>query len=62
MITIKIMNTKKLVEREKGRLISKLAPLFIDIQQEVEKRVVEELEKVFQDKEIEVVIKIVKEA
>lgn len=61
MIRIKIMNAKKLVAREKGRLISKLAPLFIDVQHEVEKRVVEELKKVFQEKEIEVEIEIVNE-
>ncbi|MCU0644350.1 MAG: hypothetical protein MUC94_08805 [bacterium] len=62
MITIKILNANKLVEKEKGRLISKIAPIFVNLEKAVEKRIAEKLMDAFQEKEIEAVIEIVSES
>ena len=42
MITIHIENAEKIVKQEKGFLVSKLAPYFIDIQAKVEQAIAEE--------------------
>ena len=61
MITIKILNVNKLVEKEKGRFIAKFAPYFMNVEKAVEKRIVEELKNAFQEREVDAVIDIVPE-
>jgi len=62
MITIKIRNVNKLVEKEKGRLISKIAPIFMNIEKVVEQRIADELKKAFAEKGVDAAIEIVTES
>ncbi len=52
MIKIKIHNIHEIVEQEKGRLVSKLAPFLVDVERKVEETIVEQLEDVFLSKNI----------
>jgi hypothetical protein len=61
MIKIKIHNIQEIVEQEKGRLVSRLAPLLIDVERKVEETIVEQLKDVFQSKNIKASIIIEKE-
>lgn len=61
MITIKITNPSDLVKREKGRIIAKFAPLFIDIQAKVEEVIAEEIRKAFKQNKIDAQISVISE-
>lgn len=61
MITIKITNTREIVERERNWFIAKLAPYFIDLQSRVEKEIAKELEKSLQERNIQTIISVVKD-
>ena len=61
MITIKILNPKEVLENERHWLVSKFAPLFVDVKRQVEKAVVAELQQVFRERGIEAEIRIVKD-
>jgi len=61
MITIKILNPKQIIENEKHWLISRFAPLFVDVKTQVEKAVVAELQQVFRERGIEAEIRVVKD-
>lgn len=58
MITIKIENARDIVEQEKGRLVSRVAPLFMNVEKKVEQMIVAELAKVFVERNIEARIEI----
>ena len=61
MITIRILNTKQIVEDEKGKLVSKIAPFFTNLETKVEEEIVRQIRKVFEERNIEAEISIVKE-
>lgn len=44
MIAIRILNSREVVRSRKGWFLAKFAPLFTDIEKEVEKVVVQELQ------------------
>lgn len=53
MIKIKILNPHEIVAREKGRLVSRMAPFFINIEAMVEAEIVRQLKEVFRARQIE---------
>ncbi len=59
MITIKILNAREVIENEKGAVISRLAPFFVDINARVEEEIVRQLKEVFAERNIRAVISIV---
>ena len=59
MIKIKIKNSAKIVQKERGKLISMMGR-FLDFEILVERKVVEEIEKTFMEKGIEAEITIEK--
>lgn len=59
MITIKILNAREIVENEKGAVVSRLAPFFVDINSRVEEEIVRQLEEVFAERNIRAIISIV---
>ena len=61
MITIKITNHKEIVKNERNWLLSKIAPLFVDVESRVEEALVEQLKEVFKEQNIQAVIEIVPE-
>lgn len=61
MITIKITNVKEIVKSHKGWVASRFGHLFLDLEKEVEKRVVEQLQAVFEEKNIQAEIEILSE-
>lgn len=61
MIVIKITNARDIVRGKKGRFISNIAPLFVDLETKVEEAIVRQIEDVFKKNNIEAVITIVKE-
>lgn len=61
MITIKIKNTQKIVEREKGVFVARLASHFINLQQRVEEIVLDEIKKALEARGVEAEISIVDE-
>ena len=44
MIAIRILNSREVVRSRKGWLLAKFAPIFTDVEKEVEKVVVQELQ------------------
>ena len=61
MITIKITNAQQIVERERNWFVSKVAPLFIDIQSTIEKKIAKEIEKSLVERKIQAVVSVVEE-
>ena len=61
MITIRILNAREVVEKEKGKLVSRIAPFFTDLDRRVEEEIVKELKKSFAERNIDVEIEIVRE-
>lgn len=61
MIKIKIKNHKQIVANERSWLISKIAPIFVDLEQRVEEAIVHEIQEVFDRKNIKALIHIVRE-
>ncbi|MFQ5583044.1 MAG: hypothetical protein ACE5GL_01245 [Calditrichia bacterium] len=61
MIKIKIKNHKQIVASERSWLISKIAPIFVDLEQRVEEAIVQEIKNVFERKDIEAQFHIVRE-
>ena len=61
LITIKIKNTQKIVEREKGVFVAHLASHFINLQQRVEEIVLDEIKKALEARGVEAEISIVDE-
>lgn len=61
MITIKIKNAHKIVEREKNWLIAKVAPHFIDVQQKVDETIADEIKKTLRQRGIDAEVEIVPE-
>jgi len=61
MITIKITNAQEIVERERNWFVAKLAPYFIDVQNRVEEEIAEEIKKSLQEKNIQVMVSVVKD-
>ncbi len=59
MITIRIENAEEIVKQEKGFLVSKLAPYFIDIQAKVEQAIAEEIRTALQEKNVEAEVVVV---
>jgi hypothetical protein len=59
MIKIKIKNSARIVQKERGKLISMMGR-FLDFEILVERKVVEEIEKTFMEKGIEAEITIEK--
>ncbi|RMG31724.1 MAG: hypothetical protein D6732_14395 [Methanobacteriota archaeon] len=58
MITIKILNHREIIEREKGMLISRLAPIFVDISSKVEEEIARQIQQVFEEKQIQAEISV----
>lgn len=61
MIIIRVKNVQEIVARRKGRLLSKIAPWFVDVERRVEEEIVRQLQAVFDEQDIRAVIKVVKE-
>jgi hypothetical protein len=61
MITIKILNAREIVARERSWLIAKLAPYFIDMQTRVEQEIAEEIKRSLQKQNIQAVVSVVKD-
>ncbi|KAA3616570.1 MAG: hypothetical protein DWQ05_12635 [Calditrichaeota bacterium] len=61
MIKIKIQNIDEIVQQEKSWLVSKVAPLVVDVERKVEEAIVKQLEEVFLEKNIIAEIRIEKE-
>jgi len=61
MIVIKVLNAEEVVSRERGRLLSKLAPLFVDVERRVEQEIVKQLQTVFEERRIQTDISIVED-
>ena len=61
MITIRILNTREIVENEKGKLVSKIAPFFTDLERKVEEEIVKELQKSLAERNVIAEISIVRE-
>lgn len=59
MIQIKIKNHREIVRKERSRLVSTLAPFFVDIEQRVEEEIVKQIQQVFQTRGIEADFEIV---
>ncbi len=59
MITIKIENAREIVANERGRLVSKLAPFFVNLERKVEQEIVNELKRVFEEKKVKARINII---
>jgi D-lyxose ketol-isomerase len=59
MITIKILNAREIVEREKGRLMTRLAGKFIDLELKVEEELVKRLQAELEKQQIQAEIRIV---
>lgn len=53
MIVIEVTNISEIVEREKGILLAKLAPYLADVEAEVEKRIVDEIQASFRERGIQ---------
>jgi hypothetical protein len=61
MITIRILNARQIVEKEKGKLVSRIAPYFVDLETRVEEEIAEQLKKVFEERNIRAEILITRE-
>lgn len=59
MITIKITNSREIVATEKGRLVSHIAPLFVNLERKVEEEIVREIDRIFRERNIQAIITIV---
>ncbi len=59
MIVIKVLNAEEVIARERGRLLSKLAPFFVDVERRVEEEIVKQLQAVFEERRIQTNISIV---
>ena len=59
MITIKILNAPEVVRNRKGRLLAKLGAIFVNLEREVEKEVVDQITDVFRENGIDACIQIV---
>jgi len=59
MIQIKIKNHRQILRKERSRLVSTLAPFFVDVQQRVEEEIVSEIQQVFESRGIEADFEIV---
>lgn len=59
MIQIKINNHREIVRKERSRLVSTLAPFFVDIEQRVEEEIVKQIEQVFKTRGIKADFEIV---
>ncbi len=59
MIIIKILNAREIIEKEKGAVVSRIAPFFVDINSKVEEEIVRQLEAVFAERNIRAVISVV---
>ncbi len=59
MITIKILNAREIVEREKGRLMTRLAGKFIDLELKVEEELVKRLQAELEKQQVRAEIRIV---
>jgi len=59
MIRIKIKNHREIVRKERSRLVSALAPFFVDVEQRVEEEIVKQIEQVFKTRGIEADFEIV---
>ncbi len=59
MITIRILNAREIVEREKGRLMTRLAGKFIDLELKVEEELVKRLQAELEKQQIQAEIRIV---
>jgi hypothetical protein len=59
MITIKILNAREIVEREKGRLVTRLAGKFMDLELKVEVELVKRLQAELEKQQVRAEIHIV---
>ena len=59
MITIKITNAEEIVKNNRNWFISRIAPYFVNVETEVEKAIVKQIQEVFIQKNIEAEIAIV---
>ncbi|MEL6822241.1 MAG: hypothetical protein AAFP70_10800 [Calditrichota bacterium] len=59
MIKIEIKNHREIVKKERSRLISALAPFFVDVEQRVEEEIVKQIQQVFNMRGIEADFKII---
>ncbi len=60
MIKIKITNYQELLQREKSRLVARLAPYFVDVERKVEEIIAAKIEEVFRENDVKAVITIEK--
>ncbi|MGH1363666.1 MAG: hypothetical protein ACRBF0_08925 [Calditrichia bacterium] len=59
MIQIKIKNHRQILRKERSRLVSTLAPFFVDVEQRVEEEIVKQIQQVFESHNIEADFEIV---
>ena len=59
MITIKVLNSRELIEEEKGVFIGSILPYFLDVERCVETMLVEQLSSEFSKNNVKAEIKIV---
>lgn len=59
MITIKIKNVREIVKAHRGPFAARFGSYFVDLQSEVEKEIVRQLQEVFAEKKIKAEIQIV---
>jgi hypothetical protein len=57
VITIEITNVEELVKQEKEWLPVKIVSLFSDLEEKVEKRIIEEIEDTFKKKGVKAIIR-----
>lgn len=62
MIIIKLRNHHHIVAREKGRLVSTVAPFFVNVEDRVEREIVAQIQKIFDERDIEADITVVHES
>lgn len=62
MIIIKLKDPNGIIARQKGRLISRVAPFFVNVEDRVEREIVARIRKIFDEHDIEADITVQRES